>query len=140
MTRGLASAARANDWDIRVNCIMPIAGSRMTQLMGPDIHALMMRDFPPSAVAPVVAMLAHRQAPCNGEMFSVGGGGYARVFAGVAQGYYRATAKDWSADDALANFAAAFNIDHFYVPADSMEDAELYVSDVPWDAFRQYIA
>ena len=139
MTRGLGSAARANGWNIRTNAIMPIAGSRMTELMGPDINAMMHRDFPAKAVAPVVAMLAHDSAPCTGEMFSVGGGGYARVFAAVTAGY-RATDKDWTPEDAAANFALAFSTERYTIPADAMADAEQFVSDVPWSAFRAFIA
>ncbi|MBU6392957.1 MAG: SDR family NAD(P)-dependent oxidoreductase [Sphingomonadales bacterium] len=139
MTRALGSAARANGWNIRTNAVMPIAGSRMTELMGPEINAMMHRDFPARAVAPVVAMLAHDAAPCTGEMFTVGGGGYARVFAGVTAGY-RATDKDWQPEDAFANFDTAFSAEQFTIPADSMDDASLYVSDVPWDVFRQFIA
>lgn len=138
MTRALASASAAHGWDIKVNAVMPIAGSRMTELMGPEINDLMQRDFPPRAVAPVVAMLANANAPANGEMFSVGGGGYARVFAGVTAGY-RATDKDWTMEDALANFDAAFDPAQFSIPAGSMDEAELYTSDVPWDVFRQFI-
>lgn len=139
MTRGLASAANANGWNIRTNCIMPIAGSRMTELMGPEICALMHRDFPAAAVAPVVGLLAHETAPCNGEMFSVGGGGYARVFAGVSPGY-RGTNKAWTVEDAAANFDAAFSTAGFHIPADSMDEAGLYESEVPWALFRQFIA
>lgn len=139
ITRCLGSAAAANGWNIRTNCIMPIAGSRMTELMGPEINALMHKDFPPHAVAPVVAMLAHADAPCNGEMFTVGGGGYARVFAGVSSGY-RATDKDWTMEDAMANFDQAFSTASFEIPKDSMDDAAMYTSDVPWPMFRQFIA
>lgn len=79
MKPALGSAARANDWNIRTNAIMPIAGSRMTELMGPEINAMTRRDFPAKALAPVVAMLAHETAPCTGEMFSGRGGGYAGI-------------------------------------------------------------
>lgn len=139
MTRALGSASRANNWNIRVNCIMPIAGSRMTALMGEAIDSLMQRDFPPYAVAPVVAMLAHADAPCNGEMFSVGGGGYTRVFPGVCAGY-RGTDKDWTIEDAMANFDAAFSPEGYKIPLDSMDESAMYTSDVPWDVFRQFIA
>lgn len=139
MTRALASASNARGWNIRTNCVMPIAASRMTALMGEDINAIMLRDFPAHAVAPVVALLAHADAPCNGELFSVGGGGFARVFTGVTPGF-RGTDKDWSMEDALANFDAAMATDGFFIPRESMEEAEHYTSDVPWDAFRQFIA
>lgn len=77
-------------------------------------------------------------------MFSVGGGGYARVFAGVSSGY-RGTARDWSIEDAVANFDAAFSTEDFHIPFDAMDEAALYSSnipwpsDIPWNAFRQFI-
>ena len=138
MTRALASATQAQGKDVKINAVMPIAGSRMTQLMGPEIHGLMERDFPARAVAPVVAMLAHDSAPCNGEMFTAGGGGYTRVFAGVTRGY-RATDKDWTPETALAQFDAVMDTSGFHIPAGSMDEAALYTSDVPWDAFKAYI-
>ncbi|KFG88844.1 putative oxidoreductase [Sphingobium herbicidovorans NBRC 16415] len=138
MTRGLASATRAQGKDVKINAIMPIAGSRMTQLMGPEIHGLMERDFPARAVAPVVAMLAHDSTPCNGEMFTAGGGGYTRVFAGVTQGY-RATDKDWTPETALAQFDQVMDTTGFHIPEGSMDEAALYTSDVPWEAFKAFI-
>lgn len=138
ITRGLASAAAAKEKNIRVNCIMPIAGSRMTVLMGEEINALMQRDFPPKAVAPVVALLAHAESPCNGEMFSVGGGGFARVFVGVSQGY-RGTNKALTIEEARAHFAEAMDVGRYSIPRDSMDEAALYESGVPWDAFRAFI-
>jgi len=138
MTRALASAARALGKNMCINAIMPIASSRMTALMGEAIDSIMQRDFPATAVAPVVALLAHEEAPCTGEMFSVGGGGFARVFAGVSAGH-RGTNKQWTIEDARANFERAMRIDEFTVPTDSMSEAELYASGVPWDAFRAFI-
>jgi len=138
MTRSLAAATRAQGKDVKINAIMPIAGSRMTQLMGPAIHGLMERAFPARAVAPVVAMLAHDSAPCNGEMFTAGGGGYTRVFAGVTQGY-RATDKDWTPETALAQFDKVMDTTVFHIPEGSMDEAALYTSDVPWEAFKAFI-
>jgi NAD(P)-dependent dehydrogenase (short-subunit alcohol dehydrogenase family) len=138
MTRSLAAATRALGKNVKINAIMPIAGSRMTQLMGPEIHGLMERDFPARAVAPVVAMLAHDSAPCNGEMFTAGGGGYTRVFAGVTQGY-RATDKDWTPETALAQFDKVMDTTGFHIPEGSMDEAALYTSDVPWEAFKAFI-
>lgn len=138
MTRALASASNARGWNIRANCVMPIASSRMTALMGEEIDAIMQRDFPARAVAPVVALLAHADVPCNGELFSAGGGGFARVFTGVTPGY-RGTNKDWTIEDAYARFDTAFATDGFFIPQESMQEAERYPSDVPWDAFRQFI-
>lgn len=138
MSRGLASATRAQGKNVKVNAIMPIAASRMTALMGPEIHTLMETNFPARAVAPVVAMLAHDSAPCNGEMFTAGGGGYTRVFAGVTRGY-RATDKDWTPEDALAQFDTVMDTEGFTIPEGSMDEAALYDSNVPWEAFKAFI-
>ncbi len=137
ITRGLAAATRALGKDVRINAVMPIACSRMTKLMGPEIYAMMERDFPARAVAPVIAMLAHESVPCNGEMFTAGGGGYTRVFAGVTQGY-RATDKDWTPETALAQFDAVMDTTHFHIPEAALDEAALYTSDVPWGAFKAY--
>ncbi|MCB1855274.1 MAG: SDR family NAD(P)-dependent oxidoreductase [Halieaceae bacterium] len=137
MTRALASATTAQGRNIRINAIMPIASSRMTVLMGEAIDSIMRRDFPPSAVAPVVALLAHETAPCNGEMFSVGGGGFARVFAGVSPGY-RATDKHWTPEDAREHFDEAMCTNGFFIPSHSMEESAVYTSDVPWEAFEAF--
>ncbi len=138
ITRGLASGTQAQGWNVRVNVIMPIACSRMTALMGEPIHSLMSSQFPPFAVAPVVGLLASEDCPCNGELFSVGGSGYARVFAGVSAGY-RATPKDWTIEYARAHFDDAMRTDRYTIPLDAMEDAAQVRSDVPWDAFRAFI-
>jgi len=138
MTRALASATRALGKNVTVNAIMPIANSRMTALMGEEIDAIMRRDFPTRAVAPVVGLLAHDDVPCNGEMFSVGGGGFARIFAGVTPGY-RGTDKEWSVEDVRDHFDEAMRTEGFTIPAGSMDEAELYKSSVPWDAFRAFI-
>lgn len=138
MTRALGSAANALGVNIRVNAIMPIANSRMTALMGEAIDGIMRRDFPARAVAPVVGLLTHESASCNGEMFSAGGGGFARVFAAVGAGY-RGTDKDWTIEDAARHFDEAMRVDGFTIPRDSMAEASGYASDVPWDAFRAFI-
>jgi NAD(P)-dependent dehydrogenase (short-subunit alcohol dehydrogenase family) len=138
MTRGLYSAANAQGKNICVNGIMPIAGSRMTALLGDEINTKMHNEFPLHAVAPLVALLAHEQSPCNGEMFSVGGGGFARVFLGIASGY-RGINKNLSIEEAYAHFSEAMATDEFIVPKDSLEDAEQYNSTVPWNVFRQQI-
>jgi NAD(P)-dependent dehydrogenase (short-subunit alcohol dehydrogenase family) len=137
ITRGLASSARAMGKNICVNAVLPIGSSRMAEDMGPEISSMMKRDFPASAVAPVVGLLVHPDAPCNGEAFSVGGGGFARVFMAVTQ-VYRSLDKNWTMEDVAAQFATAMDMQNFVIPQDSPAESELYPSDVPWASFRQY--
>jgi len=61
---------------ILVNTVAPIAASRMTEgLMPPGL----MRALSPEAVAPVVAVLAHDQCPCDDACVEVGAGWVAAV-------------------------------------------------------------
>ncbi|MEQ5871567.1 SDR family NAD(P)-dependent oxidoreductase [Sagittula sp. NFXS13] len=135
MVRGMAVAAKVNGKNIKINSVMPIAASRMTTLMGEEIDGMMRRDFPPHSVAPVVASLAHEDAPCSGEMFTAGGGGFSRLFIGSTPGY-RGTDKDWSIEDAMSRFDQVMDTTGFKIPGDAMEDANEYPSEVPWMTFR----
>lgn len=138
MTRGTAVAARLRERNLRINVIMPIAGSRMTVHMGEEINAAMMREFPPEAVAPVVAMLAHEQCPCNGEIFNVGGGGFRRVFLGVTPGY-RATDRPLTIEDALAHLPEVMDPDGFEIPAHALDGFAVFPGSVQWDAFLGFV-
>jgi len=62
---------------IRVNCIAPIAKSRMTETIGLPEEVLSRLE--PKKVAPVVAYLASEVCDLNGQCFSVGGGYVSRV-------------------------------------------------------------
>jgi len=62
---------------IRVNCIAPIAKSRMTETIG--LPAEVLDRLEPTKVAPVVAYLASESCDLNGQCFSVGGGYVSRV-------------------------------------------------------------
>lgn len=133
MTRGTASAAVMRRRNVRINALMPIAASRMTVLMGPAVAEPMQREFPPEAVAPVVAMLAHEHCPCNGELFSAGGGGYRRIFLGATPGYMADGAL--TPEDALAHFDDAMRLDGFKIPEHALAEAAMYPGSVPWEAF-----
>jgi NAD(P)-dependent dehydrogenase (short-subunit alcohol dehydrogenase family) len=87
LARSLSSEGRAHG--IKVNAIMPVAYSRMTaQIPDDGFRTWIERHFPPHKVAPLVALLAHRESPCTGETFSVGGGRVARVVLGVGPGWH----------------------------------------------------
>jgi NAD(P)-dependent dehydrogenase (short-subunit alcohol dehydrogenase family) len=87
LARSLSSDGHAHG--IKVNAIMPVAYSRMTaQIPDDGFRTWIERHFPPHKVSPLVALLAHRDAPCTGETFSVGGGRVARVVLGVGPGWH----------------------------------------------------
>jgi len=70
--------------NIRSNVIAPIAKTRMTEeLLGP------LAEFvKPELVTPLVAYLASEACEVTHEIFSVGGGRYARIFIGLTPGWF----------------------------------------------------
>jgi len=86
LTRSLAlTGAR---YGIQVNAIMPMAYTPMSaQLPSDELRAWMERTFPAEQVSPTVALLCHEDAPCTGEVLSVGAGRTARVAYAVVPGF-----------------------------------------------------
>jgi NAD(P)-dependent dehydrogenase (short-subunit alcohol dehydrogenase family) len=82
LTRVLA--AEGAKYNIKSNCIAPIARTRMTE----ELMGSMADRLDPELVSPIVAWLAHEDVPVTGEVYTVGGGRVARVFIGMTTGYY----------------------------------------------------
>jgi 3-hydroxyacyl-CoA dehydrogenase/3a,7a,12a-trihydroxy-5b-cholest-24-enoyl-CoA hydratase len=62
--------------NININCIVPVAGSRMTEgLLPPNILEIL----DPRHVASIVAFLCHESSLETGQCFEVGGGWYSKV-------------------------------------------------------------
>jgi NAD(P)-dependent dehydrogenase (short-subunit alcohol dehydrogenase family) len=135
MSRSLAAGARNYNRNIKVNAIMPVAASRMSVMMGEETAQQMQTIFPPSAVAPIVALLAHEDAPCNGETFDVGGGRFGRVFFGITDGYRGSV--DQTLEDVRDHFNEAMDMSHFTVVIDGYDNAMMYQNDIDWSLLRQ---
>jgi NAD(P)-dependent dehydrogenase (short-subunit alcohol dehydrogenase family) len=83
LTKVLAQEGAA--FGIRVNCIAPLALTRMTEsIVAPG---WVPSNLSPALVAPVVAWLAHDECSVTGEVFSAGGGRVARYFTGLTRGF-----------------------------------------------------
>ena len=87
--------------DIKCNVVAPGAGSRLTATVLPaDVVA----KWKPEYVAPLVAVLAHRDAPASGQVFEAGGGWVAQVRWARAPGVFFDLDKGFGAEDLVARW------------------------------------
>jgi NAD(P)-dependent dehydrogenase (short-subunit alcohol dehydrogenase family) len=122
LARSLSSEGRSRD--IKVNAIMPVAYSRMTaQIPDDGFRTWIERHFPPHKVSALVALLAHRDAPCTGETFSVGGGRAARVVLGVGPGWHT---PDPSPEAFLSHFDDVMSIEPLQLPRSGEQEVTHY--------------
>jgi NAD(P)-dependent dehydrogenase (short-subunit alcohol dehydrogenase family) len=70
-----ALAKEGEKRNIKVNCIAPVAGTRMTATVMPEE---LIKALDPAFVAPFVAYLAHESQPSTGALYEVGAGFIAR--------------------------------------------------------------
>ena len=65
---------------VRVNCVAPVARTRLTENV-PGFVGEMMKDpkFDPAEVSPLVAWLASADCPLTGRTFAVQGGGISQL-------------------------------------------------------------
>jgi len=113
LTRTLAMEGKKAG--IRVNVVAPVAGTRLVtgeERTGDDPLA-------PQNVAPMAVLLAHRDCPCSGEVYSATGGWYARVFTGLAEGWVAAPGEN-TVEGLLANWQRVRDTASYSEPPDAM--------------------
>ena len=99
--------------NIKSNVIAPIARTRMTeQLLGPLAELL-----EPEHVTPLACYLVSEDCNLTHEVFSVGGGRYARVFVGLARGWVAPKTGKPSLEDIRDHVKDIMNTEGFTVPA-----------------------
>ncbi|MCT9082604.1 short-chain dehydrogenase, partial [Streptomyces fulvoviolaceus] len=106
---------------IKVNLIAPAAMTRMGGGEQPDDAQPVPGQpyMPSSAVAPMVAYLAHESCPVNGEIYTAGAGRFARLFIASTEGYAHADGAA-TVEDVAANWDAINDEKGYYVPSDLM--------------------
>jgi len=125
LTRNLALEGRR--LGIKVNAIMPVAHTRLTAMLpNRELVDWLARNFAPARVAPLAAWLVHEDVPCSGEVFSVGGTRFARVFFGVTRG---ALAPEPSLETVRDGFANAFDGFGAVVPETTVNELALFPPD-----------
>lgn len=107
---------------ILANVVAPTARTRMTEdLLGDLAEAL-----DPAHVSPMVAYLCSDACDTTHEIFSVGGGRIARVFVGVAPGWFGGT-EPIDLDDVAANIDRIRSTDGFVIPEDGAGEVRLLI-------------
>jgi len=116
LTRVLAIEGAKHN--IKVNCIAPVAKTRMTEELFGDA----MDKLSPELVTPTVTFLAHEDCPVSGEVYSVGGGRVARIFVGVTPGHYQ---EDLTPEAVRDNFDKIRDESGYEVPGNLNEEMML---------------
>ena len=118
LSRTLAiEGARAG---ITSNVVSPVAATprvRELNLLGPLADLLL-----PEQVTSLVLLLAAEACPVTGEVYSVMGGRYARVFTAVTPGWFAGRGAVPAPEDLLAHFEEVRHEDGYTVPAQAFDE------------------
>ena len=120
---GRALALEGEQHGILANCILPIApfgrkGPVRAELKGHVADSgLPQSAAGPEQVAPMVAYLASAACTVTGEAFSAGGGRFARVFIGVADGWMGPDGGCATAEDIEAHLGDIEDLSTFSTPS-----------------------
>lgn len=100
-------------YNIRSNAIAPIARTRLTEdLLGPIVEFL-----DPETVTPLVVYLCSEQCELTHEIFSVGGGRFARIFVGLTPGWIAGKGAVVSAEDVAAHIDQIRSPEGYTIPS-----------------------
>jgi NAD(P)-dependent dehydrogenase (short-subunit alcohol dehydrogenase family) len=107
--------------NIKCNVIAPIARTRLTeQLLGP-----MAETLDAECVTPLVTYLVSEQNDLTHNIFSVGGGRYARMFVGLTKGWFAGKGAKPTAEQLRDNMARIRDTEGYLIPesiADEMKE------------------
>ncbi len=121
LTRVLAIEGRK--YGITANAVAPVAKTRMTE----DIFGEQFDALDPATITPVVCWLASEECDVTGEVYSVAGGLVARVFVGLAPGYFK---PGLTVEDVRDHWDEIRDLDGFTVPETSSDEIAKIVTVV----------
>lgn len=99
-------------YDIKCNAIAPTARTRMTEeLLGPIAEFL-----DPETVTPLVTYLCSEECEFTHEIYSVGGGRFARIFLGLTPGWVAGKAKVVQAEEVRDHMGQIRDTSEYVIP------------------------
>jgi len=111
--------------NILSNVISPLALSRLTE----DIATSALAEYiSPECVTPLVTYLASEACEQTHEIYSVGGGRFARIFLGLAPGYFAGKGAKISAEEIQANMEQIRNPEGYIIPAKVSDEMRLVLA------------
>ena len=108
-------------YDIKSNAIAPIARTRMTE----DVLGPLAEMVDPKQVMPMVIYLSSEQSEYTHEIFSVGGGRYARIFIGVNQGWFSGQGEVPTVEELADHIEEVRDISEYVIPGSLTEELML---------------
>ncbi len=105
---------------ITSNAIMPVAATRMTEALLGAANEMLAADL----VTPLVTYLASEACTVTHEVFSAAGGRYARVFTGLAPGWFAGKGANPTAEDVAANWEQIEAQEGYIVPTASSDEIQ----------------
>jgi NAD(P)-dependent dehydrogenase (short-subunit alcohol dehydrogenase family) len=105
-------AVEGAKYDIKSNVIAPIAVTRLTT----ELLGAMADHIAPECVTPLVTYLASDACQQSHECYSVGGGRFARIFIGLAPGYFAGKGAQISAEEIQANIDKIRDPEGYTIP------------------------
>lgn len=106
-------------YDMKVNCIAPYGGTRMTEGLVPD---QVFEATKPANAAPMVAYMCHESFPDSGGTFEVGGGFMARLRWQRSKGHLFSTKDGFKIEDIANNWESITDFSQPHYPT-SAKDA-----------------